>query len=76
MLRKCVLCKFIQEQTITPPETPYLPSFRINCNHAFEHVGVDYAGPVFYKNVNKTEYRIIKVFCFTNYLCCDHDSAY
>ena len=54
MLRKCVLCKFIQGQTITPPETPYLPSFRINCNHAFEHVGVDYAGPVFYKNVKQS----------------------
>ena len=53
-----------------------MPSFRINCNHAFEHVGVDYAGPVFYKNVNKTEYRIIKVFCFTNYLCCDHETVH
>ena len=53
VLGKCVLCKFIQGQTITPPESPYLPSFRINYNHAFEHVGVDCAGLVFYKNVNK-----------------------
>ena len=60
VLRKCVMCKFIQGQTITPPETPYLPSFRINCNHAFEHVGVDYAGPVFYKNVNKQSTELLK----------------
>ena len=53
MLWECVLCKFIQGQTITPRETPYLPLFRINCSHAFEHVGVDYEGPVSYKNVNK-----------------------
>ena len=50
----------IYSRTITPPETPYLPSFRINCNYAFEHVGVDYAGFVLYK-----------VLYFTNYLCCD-----
>ena len=60
VLRKCVMCKFIQGQTITPPETPCLPSFRINCNHAFEHVGVDYAGPVFYKNVNKQSTELLK----------------
>ena len=53
VLRKCVLRKFIQGLTITAPETLYLPSFRINCNHAFEHVGVDYAGPIFYRNLNK-----------------------
>ena len=27
VLRKCVLCKFIQGQIITPPGTPYFPSF-------------------------------------------------
>ena len=60
VLQKCVLCQFIQGQTITPLETPYLSPFRINCNHAFEHVGVDYAGFFFYKELY-----------FTNYLCCD-----
>ena len=65
VLQKCVLRKFIQGQTITPPENPYSPSFRIICNHAFEDVGVDYAGFVFYK-----------VLYFTNYLCCDYGSTY
>ena len=62
VLRKCVLCKFIQGQTITPPETPYLSSFRINCNHAFENVGVDYAGPTFCRNVNKQSTELLKCY--------------
>ena len=68
VLRKCVLCKVVQGQTITPPETPYLPSFRINCNHAFEHVGVDYAGPIFYKNVNKQSTELLK--CYILLITC------
>ena len=68
MLRKCVLCKFIQGQTITPDETPYLPSFRINYGHAFENVGVDYAGPVFYKNVNEQRTELLK--CYNLLITC------
>ena len=68
VLRECVLCKFIQGQTITPPETPYLLSFRINCNHAFEHVGVDYAGPIFYRNVNKQSTELLK--CYNLLIAC------
>ena len=68
MLRKCILCILIQRQTITPPDTPYLPSFRINCNHVFENVGVYYAGPAFYKNVNKPSMELLK--CFILLITC------
>ena len=59
VLRKCVLLKFIQGQTITSLDTPYLQSFRIKFSHAFERVGVDYAGPVFYKNVKEWRTELI-----------------
>ena len=68
VLRKCVLCKFIEGQTITPPETPYLPSFRINCNHAFEHVGVNYAGSMFYRNVNEQSTELLN--CYILLIAC------
>ena len=68
MLRKCVLRKFIQGQTITPPETPYFSSFRINCSHAFDYEGVDYAGPVFYKNVNEQRTELLK--CYILLITC------
>ena len=74
VLRKCVLCKFIKGQTITPPETPYLPSFRINCNHAFEHVGVDYAGPIFYRNANKQSTELLM--CYILLITCAVTRAY
>ena len=62
MLQKCVLLKFIQGETITSLDTPYLQSFRIKCSHAFERVGVDYAGPVFYKNVKKWRTELFKCY--------------
>ena len=68
VLRRCVLCKFIQGQTVTPPETPYLPSFRLSCNHAFEHVGVDYAGPIFCRNANKQSTELLK--CYILLITC------
>ena len=39
-----------------------MPSFRINCNHAFEHVGVDYAGPIFYRNANIQSTELLKCY--------------
>ena len=35
---------------------------QVNCSHAFEHVGVNYAGPVFYKNVNKESKELLKCY--------------
>ena len=29
--------------------TPKLPEFRVSCNHPFDNVGVDYAGPLYFK---------------------------
>ena len=34
------------------PATPCLPDFRIKCNHSFEFMGVDFAGPIYYKVKN------------------------
>ena len=56
VLKKCFLCKLVKGKFITPAKTPSLPTFRVNCSHSFESVGVDFAGPLFVKDVyNKTE---------------------
>ena len=68
MLRKWVLCKFTQGQTITPPKTAHFPSFRINCSHAVELVGVNYAGPIFYKNVNEQRTELLN--CYILLITC------
>ena len=49
-----IICKIVQGNTATSPkETLKLPEFRVSCNHPFENVGTDYAGPLYLKeNVN------------------------
>ena len=48
-LKKCVTCKIVQANTLKPPDCPSLSKFRLECNHTFENVGLDYAGPLFIK---------------------------
>ena len=52
LLRKCVICKRYQGNTLVPPESPGLPKLRIECSHAYQVIGFDYAGPFFMKNSN------------------------
>ena len=47
VIRKCVICHIIQGNCIQPPSTPLLPDYRVSCDFPFQHVGVDYAGPLY-----------------------------
>ena len=42
-------CKIIQKKILAAPETPSLPSCRVNCNHAFEKTFLEFTGPLFCK---------------------------
>ena len=55
-----------EDKQLPPLDTLYLPLFRINCNHAFEHVGVDYTAPVFYKNVKKQSTKLLRKWITNN----------
>ena len=58
VLRKCVTC--IRYQKLIP--SPDLPEFRLQVeDRAFSAVGLDFAGPLFYRN-------------FSNCKCCKKDS--
>ena len=50
LLRKCVICKRYQGNTLVPPKSPGLSKFRIECSHAYQVIGLDCAGPLFIKN--------------------------
>ena len=47
ILKKYFICKHVNNKTLLGPATPCLPDFRIKCNHSFEFVGVDFAGPIY-----------------------------
>ena len=61
-LNKCVTCKIVQGKTLKPPDCPSLPNFRLKCNHAFENVGLDYAGPLFIKEKGNAQKCYILLF--------------
>ena len=61
-LGKCVRCKIVQGKTIKPPDCPSLPKFRLECNHEFENVGLDCAGPLFIKDKGNTQRCYILLF--------------
>ena len=50
VLSNCVICKKILGKAYSTPPTPPLPSFRVS-DLAFSKVGVDVAGPFYFKNV-------------------------
>lgn len=50
-LRNCVLCSKIQGKPFSSPAVPNLPEFRVEKSSAFANTGVDFAGPLYVKNV-------------------------
>ncbi|XP_065682359.1 uncharacterized protein LOC136095557 [Hydra vulgaris] len=53
IIRQCVTCKKFQGRTLLPPSSLDLPDFRVNNLYSFQATGLDYAGPLFVKTVNK-----------------------
>ena len=51
VLRECIVYKYVTKKPAQPVATPELPDYRVQCNHAFEVVGIDYAGPLFCKDI-------------------------
>ena len=50
----------VQGKTLIPPKQPSLPSFRISYNYPFENIGIDYAGPIYYKGKSDLSQRMKK----------------
>ena len=51
LLSKCVICKRMQGKAYSSPRAPPLPDFRVSEVCAFSMIGVDFAGPVFEKDI-------------------------
>ena len=62
LLRRCFICKYVQLKSLLEPEILSLPEFRVKCNHSFEFVGVDFAGPIYYKSRHKVYEAYILLF--------------
>ena len=50
-LKNCFMCNLVKGKFIVPQKTPNLPDFRVNCSFVLESVGVDFAGPLYLKDI-------------------------
>ena len=51
IIHECTLCRIFEGKAYDYPKVAPLPEARVTQNHAFTNVGIDYAGPVYVKNV-------------------------
>ena len=51
IISKCVVCKKLEGRPYGMPPTPQLPGFRLSDEFAFTSIGVDFAGPVYVKDI-------------------------
>ena len=66
VIRNCFICKKLEGKAFNSPPTAMLPDFRVTESPPFSKVGVDFAGPLYYKD-NKGEMSKCYIALFT---CC------
>ena len=60
LISKCVICKRLEGLAYNSPSNAPLPNFRVNADFAFSNIGVDFAGPIYVRNIfgsDKTMYK-------------------
>ena len=68
VIKNCVVCKKTQVWHLRSPEPPYLPSHRLSNDYAFSNTGIDFAGPLYVKNIYGDSTSLFK--CYTSLLTC------
>ena len=70
LLHKCVICRWIEGKSYSPPPFPPLPKSRVVFEEPFSTTGVDYAGPLFVKTIEmqsaKSKAYILLFTCTTS----------
>ena len=51
VIKSCWLCNYFEGKSFSYPAPPDLPEVRVHRKHAFNAVGLDYAGPIRVKNI-------------------------
>ena len=76
ILYECRLCRKLDNKPYRYPITPPLPPSRVTASHAFESIGIDYAGPLFVKNVYDSFDNDLNVFkCWIALITCQASRA-
>ena len=51
VIKDCRRCRRFDNKTLKYPSPPDLPEIRLRNKHAFDAIGIDYAGPVYVRNI-------------------------
>ena len=51
VLSRCIICKIVQGKVLFPPSIAKPPEYRLYFENTFENVGLDYAGPLFTRDI-------------------------
>ena len=62
VIGKCSVCKKLEGRSYAVPPPPPLPEFRLSDAFAFIRVGVDFAGPMYVKDVFSKNGDMTKVY--------------
>ena len=73
LIGRCVTCKKLEGKAYKSPPTAELPDFRITQSDPFAKVGVDFAGPLYYKSSSGMQKAYVALFscCVTRALYLD-----
>ena len=64
-LKNCYLYKLvlgILGKSVMPPPTPALPDYRLHCMFPLQTIGIDYAGPVYVRDVYSHYDKLFKCY--------------
>ena len=62
VISPCATCKKLEGKSYSAPPQPPLPEFRVSDELAFTQVGVDFAGPVYLKDVYSKSKKVYKAY--------------
>ena len=62
VVSRCVTCIRWQKRTARGPASPDLPKFRLSCDYAFSSTGVDFAGPMYVKQIYNSGSNMFKAY--------------
>ena len=60
IIHECSACKGCEGKPYSYPEEPPLPKQRVRRNHVFSYIHVNYAGPIYVKNVYGSDFNMFK----------------
>ena len=69
-IKECRICRRFEGEAYTYPAEPPLPEARVTCSHAFNSLGIDYAGPVFIKDVYSTDNKDVMFKAWISLITC------